>query len=156
MVPSKNANRALIVQADESCDWSVQLGNSGGGGTTCYAEIVKNGSDGNRREMMKFRKVEDSSDDFSKHLLEGGSSTLCVAFMARLACQSSQVCFDKPILRKCVECMFLKGKYLELEGKFDHTKKHHQSMIVDLTKCTEANTTLKKNEKEFKTTIDTL
>ncbi|MFS7955818.1 putative transcription factor interactor and regulator CCHC(Zn) family [Helianthus anomalus] len=23
MVPTNNANRALIVQADESCDWSV-------------------------------------------------------------------------------------------------------------------------------------
>ncbi|MFS7955814.1 hypothetical protein Hanom_Chr07g00647101 [Helianthus anomalus] len=52
--------------------------------------------------------------------------------------------------------MVLKGKYFELGGKFDHTKKQYQSMIVDLTKCTEANTTLKKNEKEFKTTVETL
>ncbi|KAJ0942354.1 hypothetical protein HanPSC8_Chr03g0090971 [Helianthus annuus] len=76
--------------------------------------------------------------------------------MARLDCQSSQVSLDKPILSKCFECIVLKGKYLELEGKFDHTKKHHQSMVVDLTKCTEVNTALKKNEKEFKITIETL
>ncbi|MFS7998663.1 putative AH/BAR domain superfamily protein [Helianthus anomalus] len=76
--------------------------------------------------------------------------------MARLDCQSKQLSFNKPILCKCVEFIILKGKYLELEGKFDHTKKHHQSLIVDLTKCTEANTALKKNEKKFKTTIETL
>ncbi|MFS8026981.1 putative nucleotidyltransferase, Hydrolase [Helianthus anomalus] len=31
-----NTNRALIVQPDEGCDWSVQLG----GGTACYAKII--------------------------------------------------------------------------------------------------------------------
>ncbi|MFS7943451.1 putative transcription factor interactor and regulator CCHC(Zn) family [Helianthus anomalus] len=38
LAPINNANRALIVQANESCDWSVQLGNSGRGGTACYVE----------------------------------------------------------------------------------------------------------------------
>ncbi|KAJ0795810.1 putative transcription factor interactor and regulator CCHC(Zn) family [Helianthus annuus] len=132
MVPANNANRALIIQADESCDWFVQLGNSGGGGTACYAEIVKNDSDGessgngdssgynsslgeegssygedrseddaevddviaetestDSKEAALEQKIEDSTDDFSKHLSEVGSFTFHVACMARLDCQSS-------------------------------------------------------------------
>ncbi|MFS7937450.1 hypothetical protein Hanom_Chr05g00427651 [Helianthus anomalus] len=54
MVPVGNANqvgpfntyRALIVQSDESCDWSIQSGNGGHGGTACYAEIINNVGDG--------------------------------------------------------------------------------------------------------------
>ncbi|MFS7984362.1 putative transcription factor interactor and regulator CCHC(Zn) family [Helianthus anomalus] len=191
MVPANSANRALIVQVDESCDWYAQLGNGGGGGIAYYAEVVKNASDGessgnddssgyndssieegsssgedrsetelredvDAEEAALEQKIEGTFDDFSKHLSEVGSSTFRAAFMARLDCQSCQVSLNKPILSKCVECMVLKGKYLELEGKFDHTKKHHQNLIVALTKCIEANTTLKKNEKEFKTTIETL
>ncbi|MFS7979590.1 hypothetical protein Hanom_Chr10g00929501 [Helianthus anomalus] len=35
---------ALVVHADEGCDWLVQLGNEGNegnGGTACYAKIIK-------------------------------------------------------------------------------------------------------------------
>ncbi|MFS7947902.1 hypothetical protein Hanom_Chr06g00553601 [Helianthus anomalus] len=46
MVPAKNSNRALIVQTDEGCDWSVQLGNIGGGDIAYYDKIAKNDSDG--------------------------------------------------------------------------------------------------------------
>ncbi|MFS7937448.1 hypothetical protein Hanom_Chr05g00427631 [Helianthus anomalus] len=54
MVPVGNANqvgpfntyRALIVQSDESCDWSIQSENGGHGGTACYAEIINNVGDG--------------------------------------------------------------------------------------------------------------
>ncbi|MFS7990464.1 putative transcription factor interactor and regulator CCHC(Zn) family [Helianthus anomalus] len=34
-----NTNRALVVQADESCDWSVQLGGGDQGGTACFAKM---------------------------------------------------------------------------------------------------------------------
>ncbi|KAM0057385.1 putative transcription factor interactor and regulator CCHC(Zn) family [Helianthus debilis subsp. tardiflorus] len=36
-----NSNGALVVHVDEGCDWSIQLGNEGNGGTTCYAKIIK-------------------------------------------------------------------------------------------------------------------
>ncbi|KAF5757964.1 putative transcription factor interactor and regulator CCHC(Zn) family [Helianthus annuus] len=38
-----NTNRALVVQADEGCNWSVQFGDSdqeGGGGTAFFAKII--------------------------------------------------------------------------------------------------------------------
>ncbi|KAJ0887609.1 putative transcription factor interactor and regulator CCHC(Zn) family [Helianthus annuus] len=38
--PSNN-NRALVVQVDEGCDWSIQLGGGDQGGTACFAEVVK-------------------------------------------------------------------------------------------------------------------
>ncbi|KAM0049337.1 putative transcription factor interactor and regulator CCHC(Zn) family [Helianthus debilis subsp. tardiflorus] len=36
-----NANQALVVQVDESCDWSIQLSGDAPDGTTCFAEVVK-------------------------------------------------------------------------------------------------------------------
>ncbi|KAF5786655.1 putative transcription factor interactor and regulator CCHC(Zn) family [Helianthus annuus] len=36
-----NANQALVVQVDEGCDWSIQLGNDVPDGTACFAEVVK-------------------------------------------------------------------------------------------------------------------
>ncbi|KAJ0575600.1 putative transcription factor interactor and regulator CCHC(Zn) family [Helianthus annuus] len=36
-----NANQALMVQVDEGCDWSIQLGNDTPDGTACFAEVVK-------------------------------------------------------------------------------------------------------------------
>ncbi|MFS7981579.1 hypothetical protein Hanom_Chr10g00952641 [Helianthus anomalus] len=38
--PSNN-NRALVVQADENCDCSIQLRSGDQGATTCYAKVVK-------------------------------------------------------------------------------------------------------------------
>ncbi|KAJ0546039.1 putative transcription factor interactor and regulator CCHC(Zn) family [Helianthus annuus] len=42
LVPVNNqANRALAVQVDEGCDWSIQLGGDAPDGTACFAEVVK-------------------------------------------------------------------------------------------------------------------
>ncbi|KAJ0788288.1 putative transcription factor interactor and regulator CCHC(Zn) family [Helianthus annuus] len=41
---NSNPHRGLVVQADEICNWSVQLGeggNGGNGGTACYAKVVE-------------------------------------------------------------------------------------------------------------------
>ncbi|MFS7961359.1 hypothetical protein Hanom_Chr08g00714061 [Helianthus anomalus] len=141
MVPANNANCALIVQADEICDWSVQLGNSGGGGYSGSSDeegssfgedrsedgaevddLITEAKSMYSKEATLEQKTEGSSDDFSKHLSEVGSSTLRATFMARLNCQSNQVSSNKHILFNCVECMVLKRKYIELEGKFDHIK----------------------------------
>ncbi|KAJ0921584.1 putative transcription factor interactor and regulator CCHC(Zn) family [Helianthus annuus] len=34
-------NQALVVQVDEGCDWSMQLGIGDQGGSACFAEVVK-------------------------------------------------------------------------------------------------------------------
>ncbi|MFS7961011.1 hypothetical protein Hanom_Chr08g00709771 [Helianthus anomalus] len=38
---SSNDNRAPVVQVDEGCEWSTQLGSGDQGGTACFAEVVK-------------------------------------------------------------------------------------------------------------------
>ncbi|KAJ0511170.1 putative transcription factor interactor and regulator CCHC(Zn) family [Helianthus annuus] len=38
---TSNANRALVVQVDEGCDWSIQLSGDAPDGTACFAEVVK-------------------------------------------------------------------------------------------------------------------
>ncbi|KAJ0617300.1 putative transcription factor interactor and regulator CCHC(Zn) family [Helianthus annuus] len=43
LVPVNNqANRALVVQVDEGCDWSIQLSGDAPDGTACFAQVVKN------------------------------------------------------------------------------------------------------------------
>ncbi|KAF5775333.1 putative transcription factor interactor and regulator CCHC(Zn) family [Helianthus annuus] len=42
LVPVHNqTNRALAVQVDEGCDWSIQLGSDAPDGTACFAQVVK-------------------------------------------------------------------------------------------------------------------
>ncbi|KAJ0855937.1 putative transcription factor interactor and regulator CCHC(Zn) family [Helianthus annuus] len=42
LVPANNqTNRALAVQVDEGCDWSIQLGADAPDETACFAQIVK-------------------------------------------------------------------------------------------------------------------
>ncbi|KAF5808199.1 putative transcription factor interactor and regulator CCHC(Zn) family [Helianthus annuus] len=72
MVPANNANRALIVQADENCYWSVQLGSGGQGRTACYAEVVKNVSDGDSSGNDNSSGYSGSSDEDDSSLSEDG------------------------------------------------------------------------------------
>ncbi|MFS8001677.1 hypothetical protein Hanom_Chr13g01193161 [Helianthus anomalus] len=50
----------------------------------------------------------------------------------------------------------LQIKYDDLQRKYDVTFIHNQHLIVDLSKCTEANMFHKNHEKEFKKVINTL
>ncbi|KAF5760889.1 putative transcription factor interactor and regulator CCHC(Zn) family [Helianthus annuus] len=46
LVPVNNqTNRALAVQVDEGCDWSIQLGGDAPDGTSCFAQVVKDVKD---------------------------------------------------------------------------------------------------------------
>ncbi|KAJ0955676.1 putative transcription factor interactor and regulator CCHC(Zn) family [Helianthus annuus] len=38
---NSNPHRGLVVQADEICNWNLQLGEGGNGGTACYAKVVE-------------------------------------------------------------------------------------------------------------------
>ncbi|MFS7959777.1 hypothetical protein Hanom_Chr08g00695131 [Helianthus anomalus] len=65
-VGSSNANktRTLVVQAGESCDWSVQVGSGGQSGTTCYAKVIKH---------IKHVLYGDSSEDEESPKYSGSS-----------------------------------------------------------------------------------
>ncbi|MFS7930672.1 hypothetical protein Hanom_Chr04g00347021 [Helianthus anomalus] len=62
-----NSNRALVVHADEGCDWSVQLGNQGtegNRGTACYSKIIK---------YIKYVHSEEFSEDDDSSGYSGSS-----------------------------------------------------------------------------------
>ncbi|XP_022004587.1 uncharacterized protein LOC110902177 [Helianthus annuus] len=65
-----NLNRALVVHADDGCDWSVQLGNGGYGGTACYAKIINHIKHVHREEFSE----DDDSSGYSGSSDEESSS----------------------------------------------------------------------------------
>ncbi|MFS8001900.1 hypothetical protein Hanom_Chr13g01195731 [Helianthus anomalus] len=79
---------------------------------------------------------------------------------------SSQVRVDESKSYNCDRCdscvglnvklSDLQSKYDDLQSKFDVTFIQNQHLIVDLTKCTEANMFREIYEKEFKKIIETL
>ncbi|KAJ0510780.1 hypothetical protein HanIR_Chr11g0544561 [Helianthus annuus] len=79
---------------------------------------------------------------------------------------SSQVRIDESKFDSCDRCDMcvglniklsdLQSKYDDLQNKYDVTFIHNQHLIVDLSKCTEANMFRENYEKEFKKIIETL
>ncbi|KAJ0859200.1 putative transcription factor interactor and regulator CCHC(Zn) family [Helianthus annuus] len=197
-----NPNRALTVQADEGCDWSVQFGEGDqGGGTTCYAKIINHikhihkeefsesddssgytgssdeessisGDDHsdsdvkeeassdvedllNEAEELKcqksvlIKKVAVASKEMEKFFSEDGSFSFHTTFMANVSASTSQVNSETPAPSVCKSCADMK-----LESEKLHS--HNQSLVIELSKCKEANMSLVRNEKEFKSVIETL
>ncbi|KAF5807645.1 hypothetical protein HanXRQr2_Chr05g0235941 [Helianthus annuus] len=196
---TSNPNRALAVQADEGCDWSVQFGEDDQrSGTTCYAKIIEHvhkeepsGSDDssgysgssdeegsvsgdnhsesdvkeeggddiqdllNEADELKcqksilIRKAATASKEMEKLFSEDGAFSFQTAFMANLSDSSSQVNSEPPAPSVCKSCVDMK-----LESEKLHS--HNQNLVIELSKCKEANMALTRNEKEFKSVIETL
>ncbi|KAM0038318.1 putative transcription factor interactor and regulator CCHC(Zn) family [Helianthus debilis subsp. tardiflorus] len=197
-----NPNRALTVQADEGCDWSVQFGEGDqGGGTACYAKIINhikhvhkeefsesNDSSGysgssdeegsvswdnqfepdvkevggddiqdllNEADELKcqksilIRRAATASKEMEKFFSEDGAFSFQTAFMENVSASSSQVNSEPPASSVCKSCADMK-----LESEKLHS--HNQNLVIELSKCKEANMVLTQNEKEFKSVIETL
>ncbi|KAJ0444188.1 putative transcription factor interactor and regulator CCHC(Zn) family [Helianthus annuus] len=157
-----NINRALTVQDDEGCDWSVQFrdGNQGGG-TACYAKIINHIKHVHKEE---FAESDDSSgysgssdeegSNAGDYNSEDGSFSCQTAFMANVSASTSQVKSETPSI--CSDCADMKLKCAELKRESETVHSHDQSLVVELSKCKEANMALVRNEKEFKSVIETL
>ncbi|KAF5760609.1 putative RNA-directed DNA polymerase [Helianthus annuus] len=193
-----NHNRALAVQADEGCDWSVQFGEGDqGSGTALYAKVIEHvqkeessGSDDssgysgssdeegsvsgdnhsepdeeeegediqdllNEADELKcqksilIRKAAATSTEMEKLFSEDGAFSFQTAFMANGSASTSQVTSEPPAPSICKSCAEMK-----LESEKLHS--HNQNLVVELSKCQEANMALTRNEKEFKSVIETL
>ncbi|KAJ0510673.1 putative transcription factor interactor and regulator CCHC(Zn) family [Helianthus annuus] len=193
-----NHNRALAVQADEGCDWSVQFGEGDqGSGTALYAKVIEqvqkeesSGSDDssgyscssdeegsvsgdnhsesdeeeegediqdllNEADELKcqksilIRKAAATSTEMEKLFSEDGAFSFQTAFMANGSASTSQVTSEPPAPSICKSCAEMK-----LESEKLHS--HNQNLVVELSKCKEANMALTRNEKEFKSVIETL
>ncbi|KAJ0730747.1 hypothetical protein HanOQP8_Chr07g0243811 [Helianthus annuus] len=199
-----NTNRALVVQADESCNWSVQFGDGDqerGGGTACYAKIINHikhvhkeefsdsddssGYSGssdeessnsgdyhsesdvkeevnsevedllNEAEELKsqksilVKKAAVASKEMEKFFSEDGSFSYHTAFMANVSASTSQVKSETPAPSICKLCADLKFGSEKIHS-------HNQNLVIELSKCKEANMALARNEKDFKDVIGTL
>ncbi|KAJ0819688.1 putative RNA-directed DNA polymerase [Helianthus annuus] len=193
-----NHNRALAVQADEGCDWSVQFGEGDqGSGTALYAKVIEqvhkeesSGSDDssgysgssdeegsvsgdnhsepdvneegediqdllNEADELKcqksilIRKAAATSTEMEKLFSEDGAFSFQTAFMANGSASTSQVNSEPPAPSICKSCADMK-----LESEKLHS--HNQSLVIELSKCKEANMALTRNEKDFKEVIETL
>ncbi|KAF5803814.1 putative transcription factor interactor and regulator CCHC(Zn) family [Helianthus annuus] len=180
---TSNPNRALAVQADEGCDWSVQFGDDDQrSGTACYAksssmfikrsllevmtvlvilsDVKEEGGDDiqdllNEADELKcqksilIRKAATASKEMEKLFSEDGAFSFQTAFMANGSASSSQVNSEPPTPSVCKSCADMK-----LESEKLHS--HNQNSVIELSKCKEANMALTRNEKEFKSVIETL
>ncbi|KAJ0859469.1 putative transcription factor interactor and regulator CCHC(Zn) family [Helianthus annuus] len=197
-----NPNRALTVQADEGCDWSVQFGEGDqGGGTACYTKIINHIKHVHKEEFSEsddssgysgssdeegsisrdnqseldvkeeggadvqdllteadelkcqksilIRKAAIASKEMEKFFSEDGAFSFQTAFMANVSASSSQVNSEPPAPSVCKSCADMK-----LESEKLHS--HNQNLVIELSKCKEANMALTRNEKEFKSVIETL
>ncbi|KAM0030899.1 putative transcription factor interactor and regulator CCHC(Zn) family [Helianthus debilis subsp. tardiflorus] len=197
-----NPNRALIVQADEGCDWSVQFREGDqGGGTACYAKIINHIKHVHKEEFSEsddssgysgssddegsisgdnqsepdvkeeagsdvedllneadelicqksilIKKAATASREMEKFFSEDGAFSFQTAFMANVSASSSQVNSEPPAPSVCKSCADMK---LELEKLHSH----NQNLVIELSNCKEANMALTRNEKEFKSVIETL
>ncbi|KAM0066384.1 putative transcription factor interactor and regulator CCHC(Zn) family [Helianthus debilis subsp. tardiflorus] len=190
-----NPNRALTVQGDEGCDWSVQFADGDQrSGTALYAKIinqkssesdessgysgssdeegsvsgdnhsepdVKEEEGSNIQELLNeadeaksqksilIRKAATASKEMEKFFSEDGAFSFQTAFMANVSASSSQVNSEPPAPSVCESCAEMK---LELEKLHSH----NQNLVIELSKCKEANMALTRNEKEFKSVIETL
>ncbi|KAM0037200.1 putative transcription factor interactor and regulator CCHC(Zn) family [Helianthus debilis subsp. tardiflorus] len=192
-----NTNRALTVQGDEGCDWSVQFGDGDQrSGTALYAKIINQkssesddssgysgssdeessvsgdnqsesesdvkeeaGSDIqellNEADELKcqksilIRRAATASKEMEKLFSEDGDFSFQTAFMANLSASSRHVNSEPPAPSVCESCAEMK---LELEKLHSH----NQNLVIELSKCKEANMALTRNEKEFKSVIETL
>ncbi|KAL9999122.1 putative transcription factor interactor and regulator CCHC(Zn) family [Helianthus debilis subsp. tardiflorus] len=179
-----NPHRGLVVQADEICNWNLQLGEGGNGGTACYAKVAEkveepvhtgessededsSGYSGSSdeesldasdipSEALDQEKAAGTSEKLSQFFSEDGSFSFHTAFMAHVEGQTSQVCDSKPeSISAVVECAKCLD-YAEKASELEIALQHNQKLIVDLAKSSEANFFLTKNEKEFKETIKSL
>ncbi|MFS7966685.1 hypothetical protein Hanom_Chr09g00776691 [Helianthus anomalus] len=129
-----------------------------------YAKIVKDVSNGESSLKTIQTQVKAKMDESSREVVDSAANE------SVSESESSQVCVDEPSSDRCDSCVELnaklcdlqsklsdlQSKYDDLQSKYDVTFIHNQSLIVDLSKCTEANIFHKNHENEFKKIINTL
>ncbi|MFS7913667.1 putative transcription factor interactor and regulator CCHC(Zn) family [Helianthus anomalus] len=100
------------------------------------------------------KKADATTNEMEKFLTEDGSFSSQTAFMANVSASTSQVKSETPSI--CSDCADMKLKCAELKRESETVHSHNQSLVIEMSKCKEANMALVRNEKEFKSVIETL
>ncbi|KAJ0751981.1 putative transcription factor interactor and regulator CCHC(Zn) family [Helianthus annuus] len=101
------------------------------------------------QKYVLIKKAAVASKEMEKFFSKDRSFSYQTAFMANVSASMSQVKSETPAPSVCNVCVDLK-----LESKKVHS--HNQSFVIELSKCKEANMALARNEKDFKSVIETL
>ncbi|KAF5783460.1 putative transcription factor interactor and regulator CCHC(Zn) family [Helianthus annuus] len=99
-------------------------------------------------------KADATSKEMEKILTEEGSFSSQTVSMTNVTASSSQVKVETPSI--CSECAKMKHECDELRRESETIHSHNQSLVIELSKCKEANMALTQNEKDFKSVIETL
>ncbi|MFS7992795.1 hypothetical protein Hanom_Chr12g01086511 [Helianthus anomalus] len=110
-------------------------------------------NDANKKSDL-IKKADATSEEMEKILTEHGSFSSQTAFLANVSASTSQVKSETPSI--CSDCVDMKLKCAELKRESEMVHSHNQSLVIELSKCKEANMALVRNEKEFKSVIETL
>ncbi|MFS8026577.1 putative transcription factor interactor and regulator CCHC(Zn) family [Helianthus anomalus] len=101
------------------------------------------------QKSILIRRAATASNEMEKFFSEDGDFSFQTAFMANVSASSSQVNSEPPAPNVCKSCVDMK-----LESEKLHS--HNQNLVIELSKCKEANMALTQNEKDFKSVIETL
>ncbi|MFS7945341.1 hypothetical protein Hanom_Chr06g00523151 [Helianthus anomalus] len=107
------------------------------------------------QKSVLIKKADVASKEMEKFFSEYGSFSYQTAFMVNVAASSSQVNSNTPTPSMCSNCSDLKHECDKLKHESETVHSHNQSLVIELSKCKEANTALARNEKEFKSIIET-
>ncbi|KAJ0575157.1 putative transcription factor interactor and regulator CCHC(Zn) family [Helianthus annuus] len=107
---------------------------------------------GQKFDLIK--KADATSSEMEKILTEDGSFSSQTAFVDNVTDSTSQVQAKTPSI--CSDCADMKLKCDELKRESETVHSHNQSLVIELSKCREANMVLTQNEKDFKSVIEPL
>ncbi|KAI3724984.1 hypothetical protein L1987_64754 [Smallanthus sonchifolius] len=177
---TSSGTKAMVVQTDETVDWSFKFGADGSSGDRAYmAKAVEineeSDSDAEREIASESSSAEDDTSSNSSGFTDeneeksfvvsssqstadvddnnsSSESTCSCAFMVKTSTgiQVNSDSFESE--SESQPCLICD----ELEKKVEALKSHNTDLITDLTGCLEANCVLKGNELAFKNKIDLL
>ncbi|KAI3686897.1 hypothetical protein L1987_80586 [Smallanthus sonchifolius] len=177
---TSSGTKAMVVQTDETVDWSFKFGaDVSSGDRACMAKAVEineeSDSDADKEIASESSSDEDDTSSNSSGFTaenedkssvvsasqstsdvddnnSSSESTCSCAFMVKTSTgiQVNSDSFESE--SKSQPCLICD----ELEKKVEALKSHNTDLITDLTACLEANRVLKGNELAFKNKIDLL
>ncbi|KAJ0579553.1 putative transcription factor interactor and regulator CCHC(Zn) family [Helianthus annuus] len=129
-------------QSESESDVKEEAGSS-------IEELLNEADELKCQKSILIRRAATASKEMEKFFSEDEAFSFQTALMANVSASSSQVNSEPPAPSVCKSCADMK-----LESEKLHS--HNQNLVIELSKCKEANMALTRNEKEFKSVIETL
>ncbi|KAI3801964.1 hypothetical protein L1987_30084 [Smallanthus sonchifolius] len=148
---TSSGTKAMVVQTDETVDWSFKFGADESSSAADDTSSNSSGFTAENEDKSSVVSSSQSTADVDDNNSSSESTCSC-AFMVKTSTgiQVNSDSFESESeSQPCLICD-------ELEKKVETLKSHNTDLIADLTNCLEANRVLKGNELAFKNKIDLL